>query len=156
MCIAAGSVTEAYLMAKDETNYKKWFTITKKDCATAGIPYNEMFQEDKVEQDVYIPIIPDTLYFKKGSLNRNDNNINYETKLIITEKLKSEYPENIGYLIENHEFNCQTGHYSRKDLKIYDTNNKPVAVDSEQIKNELDLNPNSPDYQFAKVLCGNI
>lgn len=153
MCITAGSISDAYFMAKDEINYKKWFETVKKDCAAAGIPYDEVFRSDKVEQDVYIPIIPDTFYLKKGSLGKNGNNIYYETKLIITEKLKSQYPENTGYLIENHEFNCKTAHYSRKNLKVYDKNNKPVNIIQEQIKKEVDLKPADVEYQFNMKIC---
>ena len=30
MCITAGSISDAYFMAKDEINYKKWFETVKK------------------------------------------------------------------------------------------------------------------------------
>jgi hypothetical protein len=35
--VQAGIVSAAFLQAQDETNYQKWKTIEKNDCARAGI-----------------------------------------------------------------------------------------------------------------------
>lgn len=37
ICVQAGMVTAAFLQANDETNYRKWKSVEKKDCAAAGL-----------------------------------------------------------------------------------------------------------------------
>jgi hypothetical protein len=38
MCVRAGLVAEAYLQAKNQTEYLNWTEIKKNDCAAAGLP----------------------------------------------------------------------------------------------------------------------
>lgn len=109
--------------------------------------------EPKKPESEYIELYPNTLYLKKGSLTRIGDNIYYETKLIITDKLKSQYPENVNYLIENIEFNCETGHYSRRNLQVFDKENKPITLTKDQIKQEIDLTSDEVDYANNMTLC---
>jgi len=37
-CVQAGMVTDAYLQAKDEPNYKTWKDREARDCNAAGVP----------------------------------------------------------------------------------------------------------------------
>jgi len=36
-CVRAGLVAEGYLQAQDQSNYQKWKSTEKRDCAIAGI-----------------------------------------------------------------------------------------------------------------------
>jgi len=37
-CVHAGFVSAAYMQAKDESSYKNWLAIEKRDCKAAGVP----------------------------------------------------------------------------------------------------------------------
>lgn len=115
--------------------------------------YNLNYDPDKNLQNNYIEIIENHFYIEKASVKKESNFLYFNTKLILPEQNKNNYPKDTYYITERHKVNCDNYYYTRLDLNIYDKNDKLLLSPTDDITNAEYLQPENPIYDIITLMC---
>lgn len=115
--------------------------------------YNPNIDADNKPQNNYVEIIENRFYIDKASVKKESNFIYFNTKLILPEQNKNNYPKGTYYITERHKVNCDNYYYTRLDLNIYDKNDNLLLSPTEDISNAEYLQPENPIYDIITLMC---
>lgn len=115
--------------------------------------YNPNLDVDNKPQNNYVEIIENRFYVDKASVKKESNFIYFNTKLILPEQSKNNYPKDTYYITERHKVNCDNYYYTRLDLNIYDKNDKLLLSPTDDITNAEYLKPENPIYGIITLMC---
>ena len=117
---------------------KLTFSLTRKE-------YNE---------NGYLELFPGKVYLHKETLRKDNDNVYFWTKLMVSDDQKKLINEDLSYFSELSRLDCKNNKIYREDLLMYDNYNRLLSPPpKDEIYSVQNISPESSWYPFKQLFC---